>query len=141
MPQGVLVSQPSARPDDPRTSIMDWRACSRSAVSTATFRSVTEEPDPDPQHGPSIQRRASIARAGFRRSTMSNWPQWVSTIKPPEGDELAKGTYRPLLAPVNFDQSKKGTQYPTVWYSGPLSIRNMRGRFEFIPSNLQRFTG
>ena len=20
-----------------------------------------------------------------------NWPQWVSTIKPPEGDELAKG--------------------------------------------------
>jgi hypothetical protein len=26
------------------------------------------------------------------------------------------------------------------WYSGPLSIRNERGRFEFIPSNLQRFT-
>ena len=68
------------------------------------------------------------------------WPQWVSTIKPPEGDELAKGTYRPLLAPVNFLQSKKGTEFFTIWYSGPLSIRNERGRFEFIPSNLQRFT-
>jgi hypothetical protein len=68
------------------------------------------------------------------------WSQWVSTIKPPQGDELAKGTYRPLLAPVNFLETKKGTQFSTIWYSGPLSIRNERGRFEFIPSNLQRFT-
>jgi FtsP/CotA-like multicopper oxidase with cupredoxin domain len=67
------------------------------------------------------------------------WSQWVSTIKPPQGDELAKGTYRPLLAPVNFSDSKKGEQF-FIWYSGPLSIRNERGRFEFIPSNLQRFT-
>ncbi len=57
-----------------------------------------------------------------------------------KGDELAKGTYRPLLAPTNFLQSKKGTQSFTVWYSGPLSINNQRGRFQFIPSNLQRFT-
>ena len=68
------------------------------------------------------------------------WPQWVSTIKPPEPGELAKGTYRPLLAPVNFLQSKQGTQSFTIWYAGELSIRNERGRFEFIPSNLQRFT-
>ncbi len=68
------------------------------------------------------------------------WPQWVSTLKPPKPDELAKGTYRPLLAPVNFLQSKTGTQSFTIWYSGELSIRNERGRFEFIPSNLQRFT-
>jgi FtsP/CotA-like multicopper oxidase with cupredoxin domain len=68
------------------------------------------------------------------------WWQWVSTIKPPEGDELAKGTYRPLLAPVNFGDSKKGEQFFTIWYSGPLSIRNERGRFELIPSNLQRFS-
>jgi FtsP/CotA-like multicopper oxidase with cupredoxin domain len=68
------------------------------------------------------------------------WSQWVSTNKPPEGDALAKGTYRPLLAPVNFLDSKKGTEFFTIWYSGPLSIRNERGRFEFIPSNLQRFT-
>ena len=68
------------------------------------------------------------------------WSQWVSTIRPPEPGELAKGTYRPLLAPVNFLQSKPGTQSFTIWYAGPLSIRNERGRFEFIPSNLQRFT-
>jgi FtsP/CotA-like multicopper oxidase with cupredoxin domain len=68
------------------------------------------------------------------------WPQWVSTITPPKNDELVKGTYRPILAPVNFLDSKKGTEFFTIWYSGPLSIGNERGRFEFIPSNLQRFT-
>ena len=64
----------------------------------------------------------------------------MNTTKPPQGDALAKGTYRPLLTPVNFLDSKKGTEFFTIWYSGPLSIRNERGRFEFIPSNLQRFT-
>ena len=88
-----------------------------------------------------LQYNAVFDRAGGRAQLNNpNWPQWVSTNKPPEGDELAKGTYRPLLTPVNFDQSKKGTQYFTVWFSGPLSVENFRGRFEFIPSNLQRFT-
>lgn len=68
------------------------------------------------------------------------WSQWASTLKPPEGDALAKGTYRPLLAPVNFFDAPKGDRYFTVWYTGPLSIYNQRGRFEFIPSNLQAFT-
>ena len=89
-----------------------------------------------------LQYNYVFDRAGGQRATQqSNWPQWVSTIKPPEGDELAKGTYRPLLAPVNFLQSKPGTQsLHRSGTSGPLSIRNERGRFEFIPSNLQRFT-
>lgn len=69
-----------------------------------------------------------------------SWPQWVSTIAPPKGDQLAKGTYRPLLAPTNFLDSKKGTQFATIWYSGPLSINNWRGKFQFIPQNLMRFT-
>ena len=87
-----------------------------------------------------LQYNAVFDRAGgLAQINNPNWPQWVSTKKPPEGDELAKGTYRPLLAPVNFAQSKKGTKYFTVWYAGPLSIENFRGRFEFIPSNLQRF--
>jgi len=68
-----------------------------------------------------------------------SWSQWVSTIAPPKPDELANGTYRPLLAPVNFNQSKPGTKYFTVWYAGPLSIRNRRGSLQFIPSNLQHF--
>ena len=68
------------------------------------------------------------------------WPQFVSTIKAPQGDELAKGTYRPLLTPVNFTQSKPGQKYFTTWWGGPLSIQNQRGRLQFIPSNLLRFT-
>jgi FtsP/CotA-like multicopper oxidase with cupredoxin domain len=68
-----------------------------------------------------------------------SWPQWVSTIIPPKDGELANGTYRPSLAPVNFNKSKPGTKYFTVWYEGPLSIHNRRGSLQFIPSNLQHF--
>jgi len=88
-----------------------------------------------------LQYNSVFDRAGgLAQLNNPYWPQYVSTIKPPVADELAKGTYRPLLTPVNFDQSKTGEQYLTVWYSGPLSIRNERGRFQFMPSNLQRFT-
>jgi FtsP/CotA-like multicopper oxidase with cupredoxin domain len=77
---------------------------------------------------------------GLAQLNNLTWPQWVSSITPPKGDELASGTYRPLLAPVNFNRSKPGTKYLTVWYAGPLSIHNNRGRLQFIPSNLQHFT-
>jgi FtsP/CotA-like multicopper oxidase with cupredoxin domain len=77
---------------------------------------------------------------GLAQMTNPNWPQWVSTLTPPKGNELANGTYRPSLAPVNFLDSKKGTKWATVWYAGPLSIGNTRGRLQFVPSNLQRFT-
>jgi FtsP/CotA-like multicopper oxidase with cupredoxin domain len=76
---------------------------------------------------------------GLAQLNNLTWSQWVSTIIPPKDGELANGTYRPLLAPVNFNQSKPGTKYFTVWYAGPLSIQNNRGRFQFIPSNLQQF--
>ncbi len=68
------------------------------------------------------------------------WPMWVSSLTPPKEGELANGTYRPSFAPLNFNQSKPGTKYATVWYAGPLSIRNHRGQLSFIPSNLQNFT-
>ena len=88
-----------------------------------------------------LQYNFVFDRAGGRPQLNNpNWPQFVSSIKPPQGDELAKGTYRPLLAPVNFNQSKTGEKYFTVWYAGPLSISNNRGLLQFIPSNLQRFT-
>ncbi len=77
---------------------------------------------------------------GLAQMTNPNWPQWVSTLVPPTGNALASGTYHPSLAPVNFLDSKKGTQWATVWYAGPLSIANMRGRFQFVPTNLQHFT-
>lgn len=68
------------------------------------------------------------------------WNQFVSSIVPPTGDELAKGTYRPSLAPVNFTENKPGEKYLTTWYAGPLSINNKRGLLQFIPNNLLRFT-
>jgi FtsP/CotA-like multicopper oxidase with cupredoxin domain len=76
---------------------------------------------------------------GLAQLNNPSWSQWVSSIMPPKAGELANGTYRPLLTPVNFNQSKPGTKYATVWYEGPLSILNTRGRFQFIPSNLQHF--
>ncbi len=68
------------------------------------------------------------------------WAMWVNSSTPPKAGELANGTYRPSFAPVNFNQSKPGTKYATVWYEGPLSIRNHRGQLSLIPSNLQNFT-
>jgi FtsP/CotA-like multicopper oxidase with cupredoxin domain len=88
-----------------------------------------------------LQYNTVFDRAGgLAQMTNPNWPQWVSTLAPPKGNELADGTYHPSLAPVNFLESKKGTRWATVWYAGPLSINNMRGRFQFVPTNLQRFT-
>ena len=37
-----------------------------------------------------------------------SWPQWVSTLKPPEGSQLADGTYQPSLAPVNIADTADG---------------------------------
>ncbi len=84
---------------------------------------------------------------GLAQLNNPNWAQYVSTLKAPEADGLAKGTYRPLLVPTNFFDSKKGTTYATIWYTGvadwnhgPGSIPDSRGQFHFIPSNLQHFT-
>lgn len=68
------------------------------------------------------------------------WEQWVNTLKPPEGTQLADGTYATNLAPVNFSQTTRGAQYITNWYTGPLSPQNKRGANQFIPTNLQSFT-
>jgi len=77
---------------------------------------------------------------GLAQLNNVNWPQYVSTMAAPKAGQLQAGTYRPSLAPVNFADAKPGTRYATVWYAGPLSIDNDRGLFQFVPSNLQRFT-
>ncbi|HEX3216177.1 MAG TPA: multicopper oxidase domain-containing protein, partial [Aestuariivirgaceae bacterium] len=79
-------------------------------------------------------------KGGLAQLNNANWPQFVSTLAAPKGSELADGRYSPSLAPVNFAQSKIGERAFTVWYSGALSIHNVRGLFQFIPSNLQQFT-
>lgn len=68
------------------------------------------------------------------------WPQFVSTLTPPVGNQLADGTYRPSLAPVNFAETTNGAQYLTNWYTGPLSPNNHRGQNQIIPGNLQSFS-
>ena len=40
-----------------------------------------------------------------------SWGQWVSTLKPPEGNQLADGTYQPSLAPVNIADTAMGAKY------------------------------
>ncbi|MCZ4549361.1 multicopper oxidase family protein [Gordonia rubripertincta] len=69
------------------------------------------------------------------------WPQYLSTLTPPDPAQLADGTYRPVLAPTNFAETAKGSQYFTNWYSGPLSPDNHRGQNQMVPQNLQTFTG
>jgi FtsP/CotA-like multicopper oxidase with cupredoxin domain len=87
-----------------------------------------------------LQYNAVYGRAqGEAQLNNVNWSQYVSSIVPPTGNELAKGTYRPLLAPVNFTSFAKGSTFLTVWYAGPLSIHNNRGLLQTIPSNLQMF--
>ena len=78
-------------------------------------------------------------KGGLAQLNNTNWPQYVSTLTPPKEDELAKGTYRPLLTPVNFSDSEVGTKAFTVWYAGSLGLYNNRGFFQYIPANLQSF--
>ncbi|OBK75701.1 multicopper oxidase domain-containing protein, partial [Mycobacterium sp. 1274761.0] len=68
-----------------------------------------------------------------------SWPQFVSTLKPPDGAQLADGTYQPSLAPVNIADTTMGAKYITPWYQGPLSPHNNRGQTQFMPSNLIGF--
>ncbi len=68
-----------------------------------------------------------------------SWSQWVSTAKPPEGNQLADGTYQPSLAPVNFADTAVGAKYVAPWWAGPLSPKNNRGQTNFMPSNLIAF--
>ena len=70
-----------------------------------------------------------------------SWGQWVSTLTPPRGAQLADGTYEPSLAPVNIADTAKGSTYVAPWWSGPLSPKNNRGQTNFMPSNLIAFDG
>ncbi len=78
-------------------------------------------------------------QGGQHQLNNPNWPQFVSTLVPPKPGELESGAYRPLLAPVNFPQTRAGTKFVTNWWAGPLDIENHRGQFELIPNNLMSF--
>jgi hypothetical protein len=66
---------------------------------------------------------------GLAQLNNPNWAQYVSTLKAPEKDALKNGTYRPLLVPTNFFESKKGTRYaPSGTRDPPTGIMG-RARF------------
>ena len=87
-----------------------------------------------------LQYNYVFDRAGGQ-TTLNNafWPADLSTLKPATKQSLADGSYEPKLTPVNFKDSKPGTQYFTAWWTGPLSVNNNRGVFQYVPSNLQSF--
>ena len=107
MPQGAYWYHSHLHGLTTPQSTTAWRVCSRSGGPTATFRSSRAHRIPI--RNMVLQYNAVFDRAGgLAQINNVSWPQWVNTVKPPEGDELAKGTYRPLLAPVNFEQSRQG---------------------------------
>lgn len=79
-------------------------------------------------------------QGGGHALNRADWPQYVSTLVPPRGDELSDGTYRPSLAPVNFTDSPVGTTFATSWFAGPLTPKDKRGNLQIVPQNLQTFT-
>ena len=103
----LLVSQPSARADLGARLLRAGRA----AVDRPHRR------QPAACHARRTSRSATCCcsttlcfdrAGGLAQLNNPYWPQFVSSIVPPKGDELAKGTYRPSLAPVNFSQNKPG---------------------------------
>ena len=84
---------------------------------------------------------SSIAQGGQAILNDPNWPQYVSTLDPPEGSR-ARG--RHLRADADAAQllavGSRAPQFFTVWWAGPLTIDNHRGQLQFVPSNLQSFT-
>lgn len=69
------------------------------------------------------------------------WPQMANTAENPAPGALADGSYRPLLAPVNFGDSQPGTTFKTDWFSGPRVEKDKIGAFQFMPQNLISFSG
>ncbi len=90
-------------------SISGSPACCRSAAPMATYRLVTEKSIPI--RNMALQYNFVFDRAGDRaaiqQSELGAIRQHAWSRRPAEG-ELANGTYRPILAPVNFADSDKG---------------------------------
>ena len=63
-----------------------------------------------------------------------NWSQWLSTMCRRGSGELANGTYRPLLTPVNFKRSKPGTKYFTCGGPGRFSQQIIAASLSSFPA-------
>ncbi|MBX3170217.1 MAG: multicopper oxidase domain-containing protein [Candidatus Eremiobacteraeota bacterium] len=78
-------------------------------------------------------------QGGQHQLNNPTYPMWVSTLRKPKPGQLESGSYQPQLAPVNFPETKAGTQFLSNWYAGNLSIDNNRSQFGFMPNNLLDF--
>ena len=71
-----------------------------------------------------LQYNAVFDRAGgLAQINNVNWPQWVSTIKPPEGDELTKGTLSSAARAGELPRSRRRGRN--------ISPSGIRGRYRF----------
>lgn len=78
--------------------------------------------------------------AGMNEMTYTSWTQMINTWETPKDGAIESGDYTPIAAPVNFPDSPAGTTFKTNWFAGPLSAKNKRGAFQFMPQNLINFT-
>ncbi|TEX50956.1 MAG: hypothetical protein B7C55_08100 [Actinomycetales bacterium mxb001] len=65
------------------------------------------------------------------------WPSMQNVAKKPTAAQLSKGTYRPLLTPVDFKNSPVGTQYAVTWTPGQAGTGTTM--YQYLPSNLTSF--
>ena len=78
---------------------------------------------------------------GLAQLNNPNWPQYRQhASRRPRATNWRTAPTGRCWRRSTSASPRPGTKYFTVWYAGPLSIRNNRGHFQFIPSNLQRFT-
>ena len=105
---------------------------------------VTEKKHSDPEHGCCSTTSSSTAPAGSRNSTIRTGRSGSARSRRRKATSWRTARTARSLAPVNFDQSKPGTKFLTVWYAGPLSIHNGRGlssSFRAICSDSPRHDG
>ena len=105
----VLVSQPSAWP---HRGANLYGPCRLARDRPHRRQPAAGDAEPHSRSGTCCCNTisSSIATDGLAQLNNPNWPQFVSSIKPPQGDELAKGTYRPAACPGQFQPVQAGRE-------------------------------
>ncbi len=113
MPHGrILVSQPSARTDRSAGLYGSRRPAGDRTHATATCRSSTEKHIPI--RNMLLQYNFVFDRDGGQAQLNNpNWPQYVSTITPPKGDELGQRNVSSIAGAGELQSVEEGR---TVFY-------------------------
>ena len=116
--RAVLVPQPPPHDDGTADLRRPGRPAWRSAGPTAICRSSRRTTFPCATWRFSTTTSSTATATGHQLNNYS-WPQWVSTLKPPEGTSWRTAPIEPSLAPVNIAETTMGAQYITPWWAGP----------------------